>query len=130
MAKSLTMEQFWDWSKVETINGAGDLFTGPDRCTYFEKELWFELIKGMWRKQRITFQDHVKYIHNDIVKPFRFIILRYVECIREINYLDKYLPPPLMKDGDYDEADWSVRDKELSEHDICVAIRYGIPTYM
>ena len=62
----------------------------------------------MWRKQRITFQDHVKYIHNDTVKPFRFTILRYAECICEINDLAKYLTPSLMKDGDYYEADWAV----------------------
>ena len=28
----------------------------------------------MWRKHRSTFQDHVKYIHNDIVKPFSWRI--------------------------------------------------------
>ena len=77
MTKNVTIEQFWDWSKVDDINGAGDLFTGPDHCFYFYKELWLELGKSMWRKHRITFQDHVKYICNDIVKPFRVGVLQY-----------------------------------------------------
>ena len=31
-AKSVTMEQFWNWCKVNAINGAGDIFTGPEHC--------------------------------------------------------------------------------------------------
>ena len=28
----------------------GDIFSGPDRCNYYKKELWFELGKSTWRK--------------------------------------------------------------------------------
>ena len=30
--KFVTMEQLWDWEKVENIHGAGYLSTGPDSC--------------------------------------------------------------------------------------------------
>ena len=53
----------------------------------------------MWRNHRSTFQDHVKYICNDIVKPFRVSILQYNERIWYIHDLSKYLPPPLKKSG-------------------------------
>ena len=35
-----------------------------------------------------------------------------------------------MKEKEYDAADWAIRDKYFSEHDIHAAIRDGIPTSM
>ena len=57
----------------------------------------------MWRKHRSIFQYHVKYIHNDILKTFRFVILQYSECIREMHDLAKYLPPPSKKEDEYNK---------------------------
>ena len=65
----------------------------------------------MWRNNQSTFQDHVKYINNNIVKPFRTGILHYAERVHEMHDLTKYPPPPLMKVGEYDQAYWNVRDK-------------------
>ena len=84
----------------------------------------------MWRKHWITFQYHVKYIHNDIVKPFRFSIPHYSECARKMHNLAKYLPPPSMTGGEYDRADRTARDKEFTEHDICVETKDRLLTYM
>ena len=91
------MEHFWDWAKVNAIDGAGDLFTGPEHCTYSEKKLWSELGKIIWRNHQNTFQDHVEYIHNNIVNPFRVVIIHYAERVREMHDLAKYLPPLSMK---------------------------------
>ena len=96
---------------MDAINISGDLITGPDYCAYFEKEFWFELVKSVWIKYRSNFQDSVKYINNDIVKQFKVSILKYTECVREIHDLAKYLPPPLMKGGDYNKAYWAFREK-------------------
>ena len=51
----------------------------------------------MCKKHRRVFQDHVKYIHNDIVKPSRVVILQYTKRVHDIHYIVKYLPPPSMK---------------------------------
>ena len=51
----------------------------------------------MWRKDQNVYQDHMKYVHNDIVKPFKVKILRYDERVREMHDLVKYLTPPSMK---------------------------------
>ena len=53
----------------------------------------------MWRKHRSVFYDHVKYIHNDIAKPFRLGIIQYAEYIREMHDIAKYLPPPFEEGG-------------------------------
>ena len=37
--KDVTMEQFWDWAKVDSIDGSGDLYLGLDRCRDSEKDL-------------------------------------------------------------------------------------------
>ena len=105
------MEKFWIWDKVDAIYGGKNIFTGMERCAYFEKDLWFELVNSMWCNHRSNFQDHVKYIHNDIVNPFRVGIIQYAERILEINNLYKYLHPPSMKHGKYDEIDWAVHYK-------------------
>ena len=68
----------------------------------------------MWRKHRRTFQDHVKYTHNDIVNPFRVTILQYAYHVHKMHNLAKYLPPHLMKGGYYNETYWTVQDKEFT----------------
>ena len=88
------MEHLLNLDKVYDINGTGSLFNGMERCAYFEKELWFELGNITWWKDRPTFKELVKYIHNDIVNPLRVGILHYTERIHEIHDLSKYLPPP------------------------------------
>ena len=52
----------------------------------------------------------MKYVCNDIVKPFKVKILRYVEPVQEMHDLAKYLPPPLMKGESAMEANWSVQN--------------------
>ena len=81
----------------------------------------------MWRKHRSIFQDHLKYIWNGIVKPFRVVILCYSERVQNMHGPGKYLFSPLMKGKSFDETSWKVSDKELSEHEIIVAFKYGLP---
>ena len=59
----------------------------------------------MWNRHQSIYQGHVKYIHNDIVKPFRVVILQYAERVYEIHNLSKYLPPPSMNGGGFESAD-------------------------
>ena len=68
--KKLSMERFWTSAKEDGLDDDGDAYLGIYKFINFEDELWFELAKCMWRKHRSVLQDHVKYIHNDIVKPF------------------------------------------------------------
>ena len=68
----------------------------------------------MWRKHRIVYQDHMKYIRNDIVKPLKVKMLRYNERILEMNDLAKYLPPPLMKVKSAEAANWTVCNQEFT----------------
>ena len=117
------MEQLQNWAKVNAIKGSGDPISGLDRCTYFEKQLWLELENSMWSKHRSTFQDHVKYIHNDIVKPFIVGIIQCTESARDMHDPAKYLPPPLTEGKEYSDADWTVCDKYLYENEIDVATR-------
>ena len=84
----------------------------------------------MWRKHHNTFLDHVKYIHNDIVKPFRTRILQCAECVRNIHDLSKYMHPTPKKGGDCNQADWNVCNKENNEDEICIATKDIIPTSM
>ena len=68
----------------------------------------------MQRKHRLVFQDNVKYINNNISKPFRVGILQYDNHIHQVHDLDKLLPTNLKKEGMMDQEYWSVRDEELT----------------
>ena len=37
-----------------------DAYLRLDKCVEFEKELWFELGKCMWRKHQSVYQDQLK----------------------------------------------------------------------
>ena len=107
----LFTEDFWNWSKTDNIGYDGHLYLAIDKYVDFERELWFELGKCMWRKYRSVYQDHMKYFHNNIVKTFKVKILRYTKRVREMHDLAKYLPPPLMKGESAIIANWSVRNE-------------------
>ena len=88
------MEYFQTWDKADRIDSDGDPIIGADHCKDFDKELWFELGKYMWRKHRSKFQDHIKYTNNEIVNPYRVSILQYEYRVNEMHYLAKYLLTP------------------------------------
>ena len=73
------MELLWSWSKEYSLDDYGVSYLRLDKCIDFETEIYFKLGKSMLKKHRSVFQDHVKYIHNDILKPLRVGILHYDE---------------------------------------------------
>ena len=87
--KDVTMDKLWTWQKLDGVDGSGNMYLGQDRCLDFEKDIWFELGKSMWKKNRRDFREYVKYIHNDIVKPFRVGIILYTKHINSMNNLEK-----------------------------------------
>ena len=84
----------------------------------------------MWRKHQSVYQDHLRYIRNDIVNPLRVKIIRYAKRVREMHYLAKYLPPPSMK-GDSAKADnCIVYNQEFTASEIQLAIKDGLSSSM
>ena len=107
----LSTEDFWTWAKTDTTGYDRHPYLDNDKCVNSERELWFELGKCMWRKHWSVYQNHMKYVHNDIVKPFKVKILCYVESVREMHDLEKYLHPPSMKGESAMAAKQSVRNE-------------------
>ena len=77
-----------------------------------------------------TFQYHVKYIHNSIVKPFSIFILQYYKRICEMHYLNKYLYLPSKKGDMYNQYNWRVQNSYFTEYGIGFTTKYGLPTSM
>ena len=73
--------------RVAGLKKNGDAYLWFEFFSYFEKELWLESGKCMWSNHRIVFQDKLKYIPNDITKPFHVGILRYYEWVQEMHDL-------------------------------------------
>ena len=105
------MENFLDHAKVYRYDTDWGPISRVDWCGGFEKKLWFDLGKIMWKNCCSIFQDHVKYIHNYIVNTFRVVIIQYAEIIRDIRDLYIFLPPSSKKGDKYDMAYCTVRDK-------------------
>ena len=105
-------------------------YLARDKCINFERELCFELCKCMRIKHQSVYQDHMKYVRNDIVKPFKVKIIRYAERVREMHDLEKYLPPPYMKGESATAANWNVHNEEFTISDLRLAIKGGLPKYM
>ena len=60
----------------------------------------------------------MKYVRNEIVKPFKVKHFCYSEHMRKMHDLAKYLPPPLIKGEIEMAANWNVRNREFTISDI------------
>ena len=68
----------------------------------------------MYRKHRSIYQDHMKYIHNDIVNTLKVKIICYSESVRDMHDLAKYLPPPSMKGNSNEASNFNIRNQEFT----------------
>ena len=69
----------------------------------------------------------MKYVRNDIVKPFMVKTLRYADHVHEMHDLAKYLTPPSMNGQSTMAYNWSVHNKEFTTSDLRLAIKDGLP---
>ena len=100
----LSTEEFWTWSKSDGLSYDGDAYLVMNKFVGFKKDIWFKLVNHMWRKQLSVFKGHLKYIFNNIVKPFCVRIFSYTERAQEMHELANHLPPLLIK-GEIFDAD-------------------------
>ena len=73
---------------------------------------------------------NMKYIHNDIVKPFKVKILCYAERVHDMHNLAKYLHPPSMRGKSSKADNCTIRKQEFTASDIRLAIKDGLPSSM
>ena len=83
----LSAEAFWTWANTDTTGCYVHAYLALDQCVNFERGVWFDFLKYMWINHWSVYQDHMKYILNDTLKPFRVKILRYDERVREMHDL-------------------------------------------
>ena len=53
--KELSIEYLCTWDNSDGIEKYGDAYLPLDKCVNFEKDIWFELGKPMWRKHHSVF---------------------------------------------------------------------------
>ena len=119
----ISAEKLWNWYKKDTTGYDGHEYLTWDKCIEFNRELWCELGECMWRKHQNVYQDHMKYICNDIVNTLKVKILYYAERVREMHELAKYLPPPSMKGEIYEAANYTVRNQEFTDSEVQLIIK-------
>jgi len=80
------------------------LVKGSESAEEFEKLLWFELGKLIWKDHRQVYYGHIKYLQQNIVKPFKWTMVQYISRVREMYDYCIYLQPPSLKGQDFLEA--------------------------
>ena len=58
----------------------------------------------MQNKNHSVFDEQMKYVKNDNLKPFNMYIIHYYEWVRENLELKKYLSPPSKKNEELQET--------------------------
>ena len=79
---TLKDEEFSQEDKLKTIEEqivlTEQLVMGHKAAATFEKVLWFELGKLIWKDHRQVYYDHIKYLQQHICKPFKWTMVQYV----------------------------------------------------
>jgi hypothetical protein len=95
-----------------------------------QKLLWFELGKLIWKDHRQVYHEHIEYLQQNINKPLKWPMIRYIGRFREMFDYCLYLQPHSFKDQSFKEACWDERDKPAPEKIIRKAIKDGLPEDM
>ena len=82
------MDNLWKFDEANGQDDDRNSISGRERCIGIECYIWFHLVKSLWKKHRSFFNKHLRYVTNDIHKPFKVTILYYSEHINEIFELD------------------------------------------
>ena len=83
--------------KAGGLDDSGYVVIGNIHCMDFDHKLWFELWETMWKNHCCVFYNHVRYVQNNITKPYKVIILKYYEQICEMFELAQYISPTSKK---------------------------------
>ena len=115
---------------MDTMGYDGHANLALDKCVNLEREIWFKLGRYMWRNHQSVYQEHIKYTHNNIVKPFHIKIIRYAKHVREMHDLAVYLPTPSMKAKSAKATNCTVCDQEFMVSEIMLGIKDGLSSSM
>ena len=87
--KYVIIKYIWNWENQYRLAANRYGICVIDYFKESDQELRFGLGKSKWKKYQSKFHDYVKYIHNNIQKPFMVGILHYTRSIIEMKYLAK-----------------------------------------
>ena len=127
---NVSVQQLQTWSKADYHDSEGGAISIAYWCKGFNKELLFYMVNGMQRKYFSVFQYQVKYIHNNIVNPYRVGIIQYAKHVHDIHDIYKFIPPHLKTVNEYDQSYWNIRNNLLYDDEIRATTKYALPTFI
>jgi len=74
--------------------------TGAECCTKFDWMVNFEVGKLAWETPDEVYEDHLRYLSNDIIKPLAMLVTELVLYFDKMYALKKFLPPSHKSDDD------------------------------
>jgi len=102
-----------DPEKDEDCEGEEDVLTGKESCAEFDWIVNFEIGKLAWETPHKVYEDHLRYLGNDIIKPLAMTVKELELCFDKMYSLKKYLPPPHKRDEDAFDANWSKKNEPI-----------------
>ena len=77
--------------------------------------------KSIWKNYRSVFDDHFKYIHNDISSPYNVIIAKYTKILHEMFDIVCYFYHTIKEGDDFDNTNCMTQNKQYPEETINMA---------
>ena len=95
-------------------------------CIRFERLVMFELGTRAWRTHNDAYDEHVRYLKNDIVKPITMSVQELILRFEDMYLLKDFIQPPSKKGQTASEANWIRRnliiDKEEQRNSVFNAL--------
>ena len=94
------------WLRTDLDASKGPVNTDVLTEAESDRMVNFEFGKLAWETPHEVYEDHLRYLSNDIIKPLVMIVKEMVLRFNKVYTLKKYLSPPYKRDEDATEADW------------------------
>ena len=80
----------------------------------------------IWKKHRSVFDDHLRYVQNDVTNTYKERIIKYTEFMHEMINLSQYLSPTCIKGEYYRNNECKSRYEKFLEETIQKDIKCGL----
>ena len=82
-------------------------------CLHYERLVMFEVGIKAWRTHNDVYDEHMRYLKNDIVKPINMSIQELLDRVEDMYLFKQFIQPPSKKGQDAGDANWKKRDEVI-----------------
>ena len=81
---SIPANEMSSLSATELAEKKKQLMTGEEHCANFERHIYYKIGKIIWHDHGSVYEEQLKYLQNDICKPYKYSMIQYTERVRDL----------------------------------------------